>query len=214
MRKSTKAIVIYGIFLYIIWAILELIIVPVTNMDGQIVKEVICKSIFWLLPSVYLIKKYNEDMYIKSKEMYSIKGSTSWILIVTLIIVMLIIHMYSTYTINGKINISGSFDIIDVLEACSVGLAEEMVFRGCFLNRMLKEKSRWLMISFNAILFLFVHFPIWIREGVFVTNIVNGSFITIIVLSIVFSWVFVKCKNLWGAIILHVLWGVLCVMFV
>ena len=214
MSKSTKVILIYGIVLYIMWAILEILVVPMTNMNEQIVKEIVCKSIFWLLPSFYIIKNYNEDMRIKTKELYNIKGFKSWIYVIIISVIMLIIHMYSTYTINGNIKISSSFDVIDILEACSIGLAEEFVFRGCFLNRMIKEKNKILMIILNSILFLFIHFPIWIREGVFIINMVDGLFITVIVLSIVFSWILVKCKSIWGAVILHILWDIFCVMFV
>ena len=78
MSKSTKVILIYGIVLYIMWAILEILVVPMTNMNEQIVKEIVCKSIFWLLPSFYIIKNYNEDMCIKTKELYNIKGFKSW----------------------------------------------------------------------------------------------------------------------------------------
>ncbi len=213
MNKSTKSILIYGVVLYFIWAILELIIVPMINMDLFIVKTIVLKNLIWTLPAIYLIKRYNKDMFVQSKEMYSFK--INWILILGLIIIMLIVQLLLDYLTNGKIEMNSSFNVIDIIDSGIIaGLAEELVFRGCFLNKMINKKNKWLMILVNAALFLIVHFPIWIREGVFAQNIMSGGFITIMILSIAFSWVFIKCKSIWGPIVLHMMWNIFCCMFV
>ena len=67
MKISTKIIIEYGILLYVVWAIVQILVTSLSNMEVFIIKEVICKNLIWLLPAIYLIKRYNQDMFIKSK---------------------------------------------------------------------------------------------------------------------------------------------------
>jgi membrane protease YdiL (CAAX protease family) len=88
-----------------------------------------------------------------------------------------------------------------------------MVFRGWLLNSALdknNDKNNQLQIMFNAVLFLVIHFPVWIRNNLFVDYIISGSFIQIMLLSIIFSWSFIKSKNIIVPVVLHMYWDFLC----
>ncbi|MDE6761083.1 MAG: CPBP family intramembrane metalloprotease [Lachnospiraceae bacterium] len=39
------------------------------------------------------------------------------------------------------------------------------------------------------------------------------GFLSIIILSIIFSWTFIKSKNIWISILLHMYWDLLMFMF-
>ncbi len=90
-----------------------------------------------------------------------------------------------------------------------VGITEEMVFRGWLLNATVSEKKKWMPVIINSLMFLFIHFPKWIHEGCFVENFQNMGFLSIIILSIIFSWTFIKSKNIWISILLHMYWDLL-----
>lgn len=118
-------------------------------------------------------------------------------------------HIISAYVQNGNISISSSFQITDILIAISVGISEEIVFRGWLLNASIHDK-KWLPIIVNAALFLLIHFPVWIRCDMLFAYIMSGSFFQIIILSIIFSYAFIKSKNILVPIILHTYWDFLC----
>lgn len=120
-------------------------------------------------------------------------------------------HIISDYIRNGSVSVSDSFRLSDILLSLTVGISEEMVFRGLFLNSTLKEnKNNWFAVSVNAIMFLLIHFPIWYTSGLFVEYIVSGSFVQIIILSLIFSWSFIKSKSIIVPIALHTFWDLLC----
>lgn len=69
------------------------------------------------------------------------------------------------------------------------------------------------VILTNAVMFLVIHFPIWIQEGVFISNFTSFGFLCILILSIVFSCTFLKSKNILVPVALHMYWDFLVFMF-
>ena len=67
---------------------------------------------------------------------------------------------------KGGLAVSDSFSCSDLIDVLFVGITEEMVFRGWLLNVTVSEKRKWLPIIINAVMFLLIHFPIWIKSGV------------------------------------------------
>ena len=100
--------------------------------------------------------------------------------------------------------------MIDVL---FVGITEEMVFRGWLLNITVTENRKWLPIIINAVMFLLIHFPIWIASGIFIDDFTSLNFLCVPALSIIFSWSFIKSKNIWIPITLHMYWDLLMDLF-
>ena len=109
--------------------------------------------------------------------------------------------------------IDSGFSILDVLIAVSVGICEEMVFRGLFLNVTLREgKNNIAAVAVNSLLFLIIHFPVWYRTGTLAVNLQSGAFLALLLLSVIFSYVFVKTKSLVIPAALHTCWDLLCFM--
>ena len=92
-------------------------------------------------------------------------------------------------------------------------LTEEMVFRGWLLNVTVSENRKWLPIMINAVMFLLIHFPIWIASGVFIDSFTSLNFLCVPALSIIFSWTFIKSKSIWIPITLHMYWDLLVFLF-
>ena len=94
--------------------------------------------------------------------------------------------------------------------ALSAGITEELLFRGLLLNTALKDRKSRIVFIGNAVMFLLIHFPIWIREGVFMTYMTSSAFLQLMVLSLIFSRTFVKSRSIIVPIILHAYWDLLC----
>ncbi len=147
-------------------------------------------------------------MSVKKESIFSFKlKSTEFIIILFL---FTIFHVVSAFVRNGGISVNDLFGMSNIIIACSVGISEEMVFRGFLLNSVLNEKNKYTAVIINSLLFLAIHFPVWIRKGVFLTYITNGAFLQIIALSAVFSLAFIRSRNIIIPAILHAYWDFLC----
>ena len=72
----------------------------------------------------------------------------------------------------------------------------------------------WYAVLLNAALFLAIHFPIWIYRGQFNNiSIMTNNGIGVILLSIIFSWTFIKSKNIFVPILLHMIWNLFSILF-
>lgn len=211
LDKNVRIAVVSYIGLFIIWGGLEIGIVPFmikwfNEATIDFIKEVVLKIIIWFIPAVFLCKYYHSFLSIQTK-LFSVK--TVWAKLLPIIFLFTAFHLVSTYIKNGNVFISSSFQVTDILRAISVGIGEEMVFRGWLLNVLLHDK-KWMTIIVNAVLFLLIHFPVWIRHGMLSTYITNGTFLQIMILSVIFSCAFIKSKSMLAPIMLHAYWNFLC----
>ena len=79
-KKLIITIVIYCILFYGAWAVFELLIksqlLALTNNNNAVMEFIrsgIIKNLVWTLPAIFLIKKFESDMYIGLKEMFTAK---------------------------------------------------------------------------------------------------------------------------------------------
>ena len=116
---------------------------------------------------------------------------------------------------NHGLAIAPGFGLDDVLWLVFVGLCEETVFRGWLLNALWTRADLegpslpWKPVALTSVLFLLIHFPIWQRTGALLTNLTGGAFLSILVLSAVFSWTLWKTRTLTVPILLHTAWDLL-----
>ena len=211
-KNMKKAGAFSYIALFIIWGLLEVSIVPFMEKYFDVyyiefIKEVFLKTLIWLIPATLLCKQYHQILSIQNKSSFSI--NVNWLKVVLVLCLFTAYHVISTYVQNGIVSIDDAFKITDVLIAISVGISEEMVFRGWLLNVSLQDKN-WVTIFINGLLFLFIHFPVWIRHDMLGAYMMSGSFLQIIVLSVIFSYAFIKSKNIMVPILLHAYWDFLC----
>lgn len=212
-HKNPKMIgVLSYIGLLIIWGLIELVIVPfmgqwLSTHDIEFIKEVVFKIVIWLLPAILLCRYYDNFLNVQRKGGFSIKSK--WLKVLSILSLFTVIHFISAYAQNGNISINSSFQITDILMAISVGISEEMVFRGWLLNICLWDK-KWACIMINAGMFLLIHFPVWIQQDMLSVYISSGAFLQIIILSVIFSVAFIKSRNILVPIVLHAYWDFLC----
>ncbi len=208
--KLCTIFAIYTIILYSSWSLLELYLKTTIGID-EFTKEVYIKCMLWLIPAILLHFKLSDNMYIKKEEMYLLnKKCWAFVPIMLLFTVLIIVN---EYLINGKLTVNESFGINTIIEVLSIAIGEEMVFRGFFLNAILRDKKKFLAVLINSFMFLVIHFPAWIQSGTFISVFISGGFITILLLSCIFSFIFIKTKSIWTAVFLHFWWDLLLFMF-
>lgn len=209
-KKFNNIYILYCLGLFVVWGIFEIIIMPHIEYYkfSDIIKEVFIKILVWFIPAVILQGYFNKFMFVKKDRIFSFKSK--WNECIIILFIFTLFHIVSSLVQNGGISINNSFRMFDIIIACSVGISEEMVFRGWLLNSVLNDKNKYIAVIINSFLFLSIHFPVWIREGVFITYITSGAFLQIMVLSIIFSLTFIRNKNIIIPVILHAYWDLLC----
>ena len=214
---AKTALSIYCLLFFALWTLMELLVFPmISDALGTWPDAVICniiKLLIWTAPAAFLIRRYSLDLYISPVITFSRKGSLLCIIIAA---AFFLYHLTVCYVMYGQIsyvNLSAHSLLGPVL---LVGITEETVFRGWLLNAFLAKMNPLTAVLINAVLFLLIHFPIWITKGLFQVNpavfIVNCA--SIMLLSIIFSLSFMKSKSIVIPIILHMCWNLFNMIFI
>ena len=214
-------LVVYSVLLYAAWTVYHFFILEYienipNDLLSSLLNDAVCKNLIWTLPEALLIHKYSKELEISPKEMFKWeKGYEKY---------LLIFPAFAAYIIFGMLvrrqPIELSIGIKDIVTVLFVGVTEELVFRAWLLNATAvyaappknKDDTPWqqyAVIGINAVMFLAIHFPRWINEGVFFTNIASLGFMSILILSVIFSLLLLKTKNILLPITLHMFWDLL-----
>jgi len=208
-----KKISLYLILFFVVWSIRELVIQPVfisplDDIAAAIIGQTI-KLLVWTLPAVLLIRYFHNDMWIGLKEMFTTKPQ--WfkeapiLLLVFLPFAQSLVH-------NGTIAIHPDFVPSSLIGAVVfVGITEELVFRGFLLNVFLKRMKMQYAVALDAVLFLFIHYPIWIYRGLAISEIWAASLVVPFI-SAFFAYSFIKTRNIFVPIVLHMIWNLLTII--
>jgi membrane protease YdiL (CAAX protease family) len=216
-QNKIKIMVIYLIAFFSLWALAELVIFERINIfvENEIlscfIEDAIIKMLVWTLPAAIMIHYFKDAVYITLKEMFLSK--VNWFQYLPIFIFFTLYILSGAILQNGNLVVSSEFGFDDVVGLLFVGITEELVFRGWLLNLTVNEGKKWLPISINAIMFLAIHFPIWIRQGVFISSFTSLGFLCILILSIIFSCTFIKSRNILVPVVLHMYWDLLVSLF-
>ena len=161
--------------------------------------------VWWPLLALFLIKRYSDDLNISLKEMITTKPKLK--------ILLPLLAFALVYNIAGFfINSSGygtSMKLYDlIVTAATVGIFEESVFRGWFLNAVSTFVSERKANLISSALFVLIHYPGWIFAGYELTTIAVTS-ISVYALGLIFGWVFRKNRSIWTGAIIHSAWDLI-----
>ena len=223
-KKSISLLLIgYTIVFFAVWAIYTLLLKPLIcdalgeeTLISSLLRSGVIKNLVWTLPAALLSTKYNNHCMVSLRAMcvQRKKDGLRWLPVFALFILYIVI---GAFRIRGGIGIVDSFGVDDIVTVIFVGLTEELVFRGWLLNATYKEtdpqNKQYIAIGLNALTFLCIHFPIWISKGTFISSFTSFGFVSILVLSVVFSVAFVKTRNIVIPIALHMFWDLLVFLF-
>jgi len=211
-KLTATHIIIYLIVFFAIWSVRELYIRPeFLNPLNTIASELIgaaIKLVVWTLPAILLIKHFHDDMWVGLKEMFTSK--LEWprdALFMSVFIALLVGRPIRALLIYGELGFSADFVPIRLVGlVLFVGITEEIVFRGFLLNAFLKKMKMPYAIALDAALFTLIHYPIWIYRGFEVSDIATTS-IQVTILSAFFAYSFIKTRNIFVPIALHMVWN-------
>ncbi len=209
-----KVIAIYSVIFYALWTVFHFFIDPVlqtlpSEALSAFIGEGIIKNLIWTLPAVVLMRKYSDKLLVPFKDMFKWnKDCNKYLLIfpafLAYVILGIVVH-------GGKLAVSDDFGISEIITVLFVGVTEEFVFRGWLLNSTVKRNEN-VAVGVNCLMFLVIHFPRWIAEGEFVSNFASLGFISILALSYIFGWIFIKTKNIVLPVTLHMFWDLIIFM--
>lgn len=219
MTKQNKrtALIIYTIVFYTLWTIFEFAVKDKLNslipseMICQLVKSGVIKNLVWTLPAILLVRRFQSEAFVPLKEMFTAK--TDPLKYLPILIMFTVYVLAGSILKNGRLAVSDRFGMDKIIIVLFVGLTEETVFRGWLLNVTILGDRKWRYVIINAFMFLAIHFPRWIHEGIFIGELMGFGFFAIMALSVIFGWTFIKSRNLLVPIVLHTYWDLLMFMF-
>ena len=217
-RKKSAVLTVYIILFYGAWTAFELIAKNRLNSAIQntvlcsFVKSGIIKNLVWTLPAILLIRRFQSEVCITFQEMFT--AHIDWLKYMPIYIVLTVYVLAGSILHHGKPEIVSSFGVDKIIIVLFVGLTEEMVFRGWLLNFTIRENKKWLSIIANAILFLAIHFPKWISSGTFLSVFTSLQFLELLALSMIFSFTFLRSRNILVPISLHMYYDLLVFMLI
>lgn len=216
-KLSKKIWIPYCILFFAVWSLFHFFVegwldrmIPI-EWQNQLLKSGVIKNLIWTLPAFCLLKKFAADAVVKPQALFRFNRSClPWLSAFALFAIYLVIGAYRQH---GTLQVQSTFGMGSVIVVLFVGITEEMVFRGWLLNVTYSEQHKWLAIGGNAVLFLMIHFPTWIMDGIFISSFTSFGFVCILVLSVIFSLAFLKTKSLLLPIGLHMFWDLLMFLF-
>lgn len=214
---KSPVLIVYVIVFYAVWSAWEfwtkgLITAAVSNAYlSQFIKSGVIKNLVWTVPAVLLVKRFESGVYVGAKEMFTTKVNILKYLPIFLVFTVYL--LVGAFLQKGRIAVSEMFGLDKLIIVFFVGITEETVFRGWLLNATLGEKKKWLSVAVNALMFLLIHFPVWIHEGKFAANFQSFGFLSVLILSVIFSVTFIKSKSIWIPVSLHMYWDLLMFLF-
>jgi membrane protease YdiL (CAAX protease family) len=206
------SLITYIVFLAI-WTLRVVMLKPLIDAKFDLwTKEIIngvIKSIIWVGFAVYLIKLYDVDLKIKLKKMFAMKIKAKTLL--PILGIFLAYHLIAMFLMHRGFYLNPKFHPSQLIgQFLLVGVLEETLFRGWFLNTLSSFLRDWEASAITSVMFVLIHIPSWTVNGLSTVTMISTS-IGIFVLSMVFGWTFMKGQSLWTPIVLHMIWDVLSI---
>ena len=205
--KKYPAIIIYCLCFYAVWTVFELFVK--TNIDSQLIKTGVIKTAVWVVPAALLIHRFRDSVQIGLKEMFVTRVKWPRYLWVYALL--------AVWALSGGLlqtgGLSFSMDMDALIIVLFAGVTEEMVFRGWLLNATARELPRWLALLINAAMFLLIHFPRFIQEGILASSFTSFGFAGLLVLSAIFGAAFLKGRNILIPITMHMAYDFILIAF-
>ena len=199
-----KDITIYAAYLIVIWAFYRFLF----KFPDQ-VEELVIKPVLWILPLFYFLHK--ERAGLASIGITLKKLFPSIYLSLGLGSVFVIEGLLSNYLKYGHLNFGANIGSLPLMSSLGLSFAtafsEETAFRGYIYSRLTTVlKGEWTANIIQTILWTAIHVPIafFIWEYTLTQGIVYLSITAIFGLGSAF--IFSRTKNIFGSILLHVLW--------
>jgi membrane protease YdiL (CAAX protease family) len=211
MRRTSKkipALILHFIIFYAFWACWAVFIRPAlkSGFGSTLLTESLFeafKVLVWAVPALLLVKKFEPEMFVGLRQMFTQKVPLKAVLIWTLIFFAVCGGTTVQGLLHGTAHINPDFWKASTVYLFAVGISEEAVFRGWILNATAKNERDLKAIALNAVLFLSIHIPGWYHKGMLASAFTGFGFLSILLFSVLASICFLKHKNLLLPVFLH-----------
>ena len=206
MKKETvlKNATMFAAYLLIVWGCYRLLF----KLPDE-VEELFLKPIIWLVPLVFLLKKEREgisSLGITLKNLFpAIYFSLGLGAIFALEAVVLNFAKYGSFVFAA--NIGEKFILSSIGLSFATAFSEEIAFRGYIFNRVWRALgNEWIANLTTSAVWGLIHVPV----AIFVFKLDFPAAVVYLSLTTLFgigsAFVFARTKNVFGSILLHVLW--------
>lgn len=200
--RNVKTSLLYLSLFYLVWTLKELwfikYIYSLDEAESALLNGLL-KILVWVVPAWVYIKyelHRNPIAYLKM----NVNGKKGLIWGIAISLLFGLRFAFETFFLNSQ---TFHFTLpIDTYteDFLLAGITEEIVFRGLILQELNKRFVFWQANAITALLFLLIHYPIWIYNGDF---FVLWSHIYVFLLGLLFGFVYKKTGSLWSVVVLH-----------
>lgn len=199
-----KHVTIYSAYLLLAWALYRFLVQLPDNIE-----ELVVKPIVWLVPIFWLTAK--EKFQISSLGLTFKNLFPSIYLSLGLGAIFVVEAILTNFLKYGRLNFGANIGDVPILTSLGLSFAtafsEETAFRGYIFGRLWYAlKDEWAANIASSLIWTIVHIPI----AFFVWDLGFSSGILYLILTAVFgmgsAFIFGKTKNIFGSVLLHVLW--------
>ena len=199
-----KHVTIYSAFLVLIWALYRFLFKLPDNIE-----ELFVKPIVWLLPIFWL--SFKEKMSLSSLGITFKNLFPSIYLSLGLGAIFVIEAILTNFFKYGRLNFAANIGDLPILASLGLSFAtafsEEISFRGYIFGRLnLALRDEWAANITSSLIWTLVHVPI----AFFVWKLSLIPALLYLLLTAIFgigsAFIFGRTKNIFGSILLHVMW--------
>src|SRR5699024_10439475 len=205
---------LYFIVFYALWSIKELWLIQYLNLMNPIFAAMvtaILKITIWIIPVFLLIvtlERKDPISYLGLKS--NLKKGLKWAMWITFAMVLYFTISGIAMDLKFSLNLGWDFWLNTFI---FVGLTEEIVFRGYILRKLMVGWEFWQANTIASLLFVSIHFPIWIYNGLFELPYIMVAIVQVFIISISFGFIYKKTGSLWSVIIIHSMYDLLVSVF-
>jgi membrane protease YdiL (CAAX protease family) len=209
-KVSAKAFGIYVAAFFLIWSVRAIVLIRIDEgIESPVTRNIYSstvKFLLWVVPvfvtlAVARIKPFT---YLKLTTPVNRRG---------LLVGAMVSLVWFSLVIFGEALISGrdagamlarSSEWLTILAGVFFSpIAEEILFRGFFLNRLHESLMFWKANVISALLFMLSHWPYWVSKNGFSPQVIKDS-VNVFLLGCLFGWLMKKTNSLWPAIGAHI----------
>jgi uncharacterized protein len=200
--SDVKAILLYLFLFYFAWSLKELWLVEYIHLFNETIAAfltALVKISVWILLAWLYIKYYlniSPANYLKIN--VNVKKGVFWGGLLSLLLgLRFVFEVYVLHkqTFHFALPLDSYLNVFLL-----AGITEEIVFRGFILQEINKRMSFWKANVITSLLFLVIHYAVWIYNGEFFDL---WGHMYVFILGLIFGYVYRKTTSLWSVVILH-----------
>ena len=200
-QPSTAFICVYLTFLFCAQAAYAYLYVHSVFLQTTFVVPTAVRLVTWTFPVlVYLIGI--KPSLIDFLKLGNARRGVIWGVAVGLSLVLL--NLIGGYVLRGHASVNFHLPANHWLGAViTVGLSEEVVFRGFLLSAFSARKRFWVANLSQAALFLAIHLPGWALMHQFIWPNIVQQIVYVVAFGVIAGFVRYKSDSLWACMLIH-----------